>query len=166
MSESLGHWAEKLEPGDRCLATIRHKTDGAMNLNNIKVIVVENNPHESSIICTGFFSKDKSIVKYNDLRELKKTGIELIAIERQEQLGKHHYSIQQDIIYNSGIEKPLTKAASALTVEYGNALAMEAMKPFNWDQEIWENMMVKPYKERLIIAGALIAAEIDRLQNI
>lgn len=94
-----------------------------------------------------------------------KTGIELIAEERQEQLSKHNYTVQQDVIYNSGIEKPLTKAAAALTIEYGNGLAAQTMKPTNWDEEYWNKMMEKPYKERLIIAGALIAAEIDRLQK-
>jgi hypothetical protein len=95
-----------------------------------------------------------------------KTGIELITQERYEQLTKHNRSIQQDVIYNSSFEKPLTKAASALTVEVGNRLATAAMKPENWDQEMWDKMMGKPYKERLIIAGALIAAEIDRVQAI
>lgn len=93
-----------------------------------------------------------------------KTGIKLIAKERQEQLTKHNRSIQQDVVYNSGFEKPLTKAAAALTVQHGNGLVAAAMKPSNWDDEIWAKMMSKPYKERLIIAGALIAAEIDRLQ--
>lgn len=93
-----------------------------------------------------------------------KTGIELITEERREQIEKHNRTIQQDVVYNSGFEKPLTKAASALTIEFGNNLAMEAMKPVNWDEEIWQKMMSKPYKERLVIAGALIAAEIDRLQ--
>lgn len=93
-----------------------------------------------------------------------KSGIELISEERQEQIQKHGRSISQDVVYNSGLEKPLTKAASALTVEHGIQLAAESMKPSNWDQEIWFKMMSKPYKERLIIAGALIAAEIDRVQ--
>ena len=35
--------------------------------------------------------------------------------------------------------------------------------PNGWDQEIWEKMIRKPHQERLIIAGALIAAELDRL---
>lgn len=92
-----------------------------------------------------------------------KTGVELIAAERQEQIEKHGRTISQDVVYNSGIEKPLTKAASALTIEHGT-LAMDFMCPANWDKEIWDKMMRKSYKERLIIAGALIAAEIDRLQ--
>ncbi|NNV54549.1 hypothetical protein [Limnovirga soli] len=94
------------------------------------------------------------------------TGIELIAQERQEQIEKHGISISQDVVYNSGFEKPLTKAAAALTCENGNTLAAEAMRPYNWDKEIWQKMMGKTYKERLVIAGALIAAEIDRVQAI
>lgn len=93
-----------------------------------------------------------------------KTGIELIAEERQEQIEKHSISIEHDFIYNSGFEKPLSKAASALTLEHRNTIASILMRPKGWDDEIWLKMMNKSYKERLIIAGALIAAEIDRLQ--
>jgi len=71
-----------------------------------------------------------------------------------------------DVEQNSGLEKPLTKAAAALTVEYGNALASEVMKPKDWDFTTWRKMMKKSYKKRLIIAGALIAAEIDRMNMI
>lgn len=95
-----------------------------------------------------------------------KTGTQLIADERIEQIAKHGRTVEQDVEINSGFEKPLTKAAAALTVEYGNALAAEAMKPEGWNIEIWKKMMAKPYKERLVIAGALIAAEIDRLDYI
>lgn len=37
--------------------------------------------------------------------------------------------------------------------------------PENWDKAIFDKMISKPWKQRLIIAGALIAAEIDRIQN-
>jgi len=37
--------------------------------------------------------------------------------------------------------------------------------PKGWDHKIWEKMCHKNYKKRLIIAGALIAAEIDRLNS-
>jgi hypothetical protein len=93
-----------------------------------------------------------------------KSGIELIAIERAEQLEKHGRTVMGDYLENSSLEKPLTKAASALTVELNHGLAKECMRPMEWSQEIWDKMMNKPYKDRLIIAGALIAAEIDRLQ--
>lgn len=91
------------------------------------------------------------------------TGIELIAKERQEQIEKHGRSIEKDVANNSTLEKPLTKAAAALTVEFGASLATATMRPEGWNEDIWFKMMSKPYKERLIIAGALIAAEIDRV---
>lgn len=92
------------------------------------------------------------------------TGIESIAEERQKQL--ESYTVEFDIMVNSDVERPLTKAASALTIEHGNSLAALFMTPTGWDEHRWLNMMNKPYKERLIIAGALIAAEIDRLDAI
>lgn len=38
--------------------------------------------------------------------------------------------------------------------------------PSFWDKALWKRMIEKPEKERLIIAGALIAAEIDRIQYV
>jgi len=37
------------------------------------------------------------------------------------------------------------------------------LPPNGWDVDIYKKMRNKSYKERLIIAGALIAAELDRL---
>jgi len=44
------HWAENLEVGDKCKATIRHKTDGSKNRHNVEVIVIENKDEHSSIL--------------------------------------------------------------------------------------------------------------------
>ena len=38
--------------------------------------------------------------------------------------------------------------------------------PTEWQGPVMERAMAKSYKERLIIAGALIAAEIDRLNAV
>lgn len=94
------------------------------------------------------------------------SGVYAIAKERVEQIEKHGRTIKLDVLHNSTFEKPLTKAASALTVEHGLALAAASMKPEGWSEDVWHKMMSKPYKDRLIIAGALIAAEIDRLNAI
>ncbi len=92
-----------------------------------------------------------------------KTGIELIAIERQEQIEKHGRTIQNDVRLNE--DKQLVWGAIQLfSREFGYATDPDD-KPEGWDILIWEKMQSKSYKERLIIAGALIAAEIDRLQN-
>lgn len=95
------------------------------------------------------------------------TGIELIAKERTEQIEKHGRSIEDDAKWNDRNE--LSIAASMLVVDYPHVcLEIEDVEenhcPDGWDRSIWSKMVRKPYKERLIIAGALIAAEIDRLQ--
>jgi|CXWL01.1.fsa_nt_gi hypothetical protein len=87
-----------------------------------------------------------------------KSGIELIAKERQEQLGKHNRAIEMDVSEND--MKQLRWAAQALITE------MEEDFPFDWGAETWKRLMAKPEIERLAIAGALIAAEIDRINYI
>lgn len=89
-----------------------------------------------------------------------KSGIELIAIERQEQIEKHRRSVTTDVIHND--KGQLRVAANRLT----QSGASTSGYPTNWNQDLWNKMRNKPIKERLIIAGALIAAEIDRLQNL
>ena len=108
-----------------------------------------------------------------------KAGIELITLERQEQIAKHNYSIENDVKYNHGrytindekYNNPqLAHAASQLIMQDDDVFRQHCYEdifiPQDWDKEIWHKMLNKPYKERLIIAGALIAAEIDRLQKI
>lgn len=96
-----------------------------------------------------------------------KTGIELIAKERQEQLEKHNRTIEDDVKWND--ENQLSFGAALLCCPDPIAMGFNPNsnegKPHGWNQKIWNKMMAKTYQERLIIAGALIAAEIDRLQN-
>lgn len=107
-----------------------------------------------------------------------KSGIELIAQERQEQIEKHGRTVEYDIHHNTGIYSKngesynipqLGNAATQLiypdTDVYRQHFHQDIFMPHGWNKEIWLKMMNKPYKERLIIAGALIAAEIDRLNN-
>lgn len=93
---------------------------------------------------------------------MSKTGIELIAQERQEQIEKHGRTIAKDAKQNK--KKQLCFAAISIAHPMAHVINYEA--PHNWDQSIFMKMKNKSYKERLIIAGALIAAELDRLQII
>lgn len=90
-----------------------------------------------------------------------KTGIELIAQERQEQIEKHGRTVERDDRENSNQELALG-AEMLLAAEHEEGID-PASYPDGWDPDICAHMLSKPYKERLIIAGALIAAEIDRL---
>lgn len=92
------------------------------------------------------------------------TGIDQIIIERNEQLTTHKRTVAQDKANNT--EHQLTDAATQLIVNFPPEFqeVYEAQTPpIGWDTEIWKHMLSKPYKERLVIAGALIAAEIDRI---
>ena len=91
-----------------------------------------------------------------------KTGIKLIVKERKEQINKHNFSIEHDAEFNElrgndGLY-PLSTAARAVLI--GN----DGEFPSSWnDLDLVQKMCDKSYKDRLIIAGALIAAELDRL---
>lgn len=87
-----------------------------------------------------------------------KTGIELIAEERNDQLYKHKRSVKEDAELNN--KNQLSIAAIRL-IEGGLS---DRQLPDGWFGDIWKKMLGKSYKEKLIIAGALIAAEIDRVQ--
>lgn len=86
-----------------------------------------------------------------------KTGVELIAIEREEQIEKHGRTVDKDVKFNN--EFQLKNGAIEL-------LSSDFIRPGGWNKTTWDKMCTKPYKERLIIAGALLAAEIDRIQRI
>lgn len=97
-----------------------------------------------------------------------KTGIQLITEERQEQIEKHGRSIPNDVRDNADMQ--LSFGAALLLCPDPTAMGFDpnstSGKPKDWDKVIWNKMMSKSYKKRLIIAGALIAAEIDRIQAI
>ena len=65
------HWAESLEIGDKCLATIRHKIDGEKNIHNAKIIVIENDKNNRIIKGNLAFTKDVYDLPYNELSENK-----------------------------------------------------------------------------------------------
>lgn len=84
-----------------------------------------------------------------------KTGLELIQQERNEQIHKHNRQVAHDVLNHQ--DEELKKVAIAmLTNDHSDF-------PENWNFFKKEKLLKKPYKERLAIAGALIAAELDRL---
>lgn len=87
----------------------------------------------------------------------KMTGIELIAKERQEQIEKHNWSLDHDKYVNS--DGQIMKAVDSLI------LCVHEQWPSDWDPVYYWNITRKPATERLAVIGALIAAEIDRIQS-
>jgi hypothetical protein len=85
------------------------------------------------------------------------TGIELIAKERQEQIEKHGFSPKHDMdIYHLNGEL-------RLAAEYLISSNENPYYPDNWDEKYKNKFDSKTYIERLATAGALLAAEIDRI---
>jgi len=94
---------------------------------------------------------------------MKKTGIELITEERQKQITKHGFTGEHHANHPEWYDKgQLIEAANTLSMKVINQCSV----PLNWDIAWFSNLVNRSYEERLVIAGALIAAEIDRLQNV
>lgn len=106
----------------------------------------------------------KEYILSQEKKTTMKTGIELIAQERKEQIEKHGRTIAKDVDFNYNKELSWM-AEMLLATEHEEGIDPE-IYPDGWDKDICSYMLSKSYKERLIIAGALIAAELDRLMII
>jgi len=115
-----------------------------------KVVDIKNNTVTLMVGESGYFLPFEAIV--NPVL----TGIEEIAKERKEQIQKHGFSIDHDVNYYT--EGQLVDAAVGLLTDNSNA-------PDNWNVAQYNKMIGKSGIEKLIIAGALIAAEIDRFKT-
>lgn len=104
-----------------------------------------------------------------DLVGETKTGIQLIAEERQEQITKHRITVAYDVEHNDDEELALAAAALCTPYDLEDYTEEEILEsrygetPEKWDDGLCRKLVKKPTIERLKIAGALIAAEIDRL---
>lgn len=87
---------------------------------------------------------------------MSKTGVELIAQERQKHQEKG-YTIENDVVRNNAFQ--LRDYAVSLIRPAG----MRASYPSHWDQEYCKKVDKESYANRLVKAGAAIAAELDRL---
>lgn len=86
-----------------------------------------------------------------------KTGIELIAEERKEQIEKH----EMDTVYDKNYNTEGQLIAAVKFILTGD----KDYYPADWAEAFFRKINRKEDIEKLIIAGALIAAEIDRLKT-
>jgi hypothetical protein len=97
-----------------------------------------------------------------------KTGIELIEAERLEQIFKHGRTVDMDVALNGNKQLAIAAHRMLAWAEHDptteGVVFVQPPAPEGWNPDIWAKMVLFiPYKKSLIIAGALIAAEIDRL---
>lgn len=93
-----------------------------------------------------------------------KSGIELIAAERQEQIEKHGWDANHDNLHKFG---ELRKASAILCVMDTDSRVVSPDE-FHSGNDVWglETKLSENIIHRLKVAGALIAAKIDRIQNL
>ncbi|MEI6752373.1 MAG: hypothetical protein WCK78_04325 [Paludibacter sp.] len=91
-----------------------------------------------------------------------KTGIELISEERKRQIEKEGWTSTHD---NQHVNNELAIVASLYALPNGQReITVRSRWPETWDYEWWKPTPENRVKE-LQKAGALIAAEIDRIQS-
>jgi hypothetical protein len=95
-----------------------------------------------------------------------KTGIELIAEERAAQMSREGWTPEHDDEHSEGEMASAAATYAAVAVEQANG----DNGPFRCDPVLWpwDPSWFKPKDQlrNLVRAGALIAAEIDRLQRL
>lgn len=101
---------------------------------------------------------------------MKKSGVELIAEERQRQIEKEGYTKDHDVIHND--VDTLATAAACYALPFYKRETNKGGIPKHWpfDEDFWKPENKYPAQgftdriRELQKAGALIAAEIDKLQ--
>jgi hypothetical protein len=90
------------------------------------------------------------------------TGVELITAERQRQKDVEGWTPEHDDQHQWG---QLAKAAACYAVHHTDAEVVEGGEPaWPWADE-WDKRDNNDITRQLVKAGALIAAEIDRIQR-
>lgn len=93
----------------------------------------------------------------------KETGLKLVIQERLKVL-KGSRGEAHDLWVNG--DRQMTKVAKKLLYTHsGGPTWFNLLNPFNWHKPTWRKMMHSTYKRRLVIAGQLICAELDRIIN-
>lgn len=83
-------------------------------------------------------------------------GVMRVAVERDEQINKHGFSLEEDAKYYAQGE---LVSAALFCLNPSNSL----LWPADWDAHFMHKILAKTEEERLVVAGAFICAELDRL---
>ena len=102
-------------------------------------------------------------IKVNISNKEDSYGIIAIIQERADQVNKYNYTAEYHAnnpkLYN---DNQLVYAAQILMFDLHYFMPC----PNYWDKDWWRKLQLKPKEEKLAIAGAFIACEIDRLSYI
>ena len=100
----------------------------------------------------------------NNVHKYQMDGAFAISQERRHQfdLGR---TVENDVKHNDFGQLRQAAIRLVITEKMLSEDQIFLFCPIVWDLKYWSKMCNKPYKKRLIIAGALIAAEIDRISQ-
>ncbi len=93
-----------------------------------------------------------------------KSGIELIAEERQKQIDKFGCTAEHHKEHDEYYENLQLQEAAHVLLAHDLHEVGDFDIPAGWNEEWYQKMNWDTREERLIMAGALIAAELDRIQ--
>jgi len=94
-----------------------------------------------------------------------KTGIELIAQERKEQIEKHGFTPESDMLY---VNDELVQASKCCEEKVGRGVGFTNIKhpwPKGWSRHHADTIRAKSDIGKLIVAGAFLLADDDRRYN-
>lgn len=137
------------------------KTEGRLLMAALAIITTESRTTETPDQVMESISKLSNDM-YKDI-PLKTYGVDLISDERLKQIKKHGFTGEHHANHPEWYDKSqLVSAAQTLSIK---ELNFNYIVPSGWDKDWFGDLCARDYEKRLVIAGALIAAEIDRLQN-
>lgn len=91
-------------------------------------------------------------------------GIKAFSDERIYQIEKYGFTVEYQRQHPEWYEEgQLRYASQELSKE--DVDLVSSVPPANWDIEWWRRMRLKPYKDRLRISGALLAAQYEYLYS-
>ena len=93
----------------------------------------------------------------------KYTGCEAIELSRSIRISMQKQDLEFDLKNNSDFQ--LLDAAKKLLFKDSEYLPFSE-SPEGWSDDYFQELNDKPYLDRLILAGAFIAAEIDRVKEL
>lgn len=92
-----------------------------------------------------------------------KTGIELIQDERNEQIHKHGFSLEKDKQYYQKGELKQAAQYCLMLAKFGYYEDKKVFWPHGWDWHYEQKITNKTKVGKLIVAGALLLAEGERV---
>jgi len=100
---------------------------------------------------------------WQPIEDREKSGVELIDVERARQMRVEGWTLEHDDEHDDG---SLAAAASCLAAEGTDAEFIWPGYELSWIKVLRDKHATSDRMRQLVIAGALIAAEIDRLRRL